>query len=353
MVQEAPWGGGIGGHLIDRKRSNDGSWFDRNKGAIIGSIGGGLAGAGLGYHVGNIKINNRIRDEEKVREHMRKYDKNSEDVLDIASPLLPDKNLARESLSTLREKALEDAKKTYMSDTRYKMNPLDMQGAGVLTSGLASAGYIASNYMKDRSQKTRKQSLTYTDRGTLAGAGMGLVGGFIAGSHYDSRLDDTPEYEKASWFERNKGKLIGSAVGAAGGALMGRHYGSKVDKKYNKDISLNKEWNDYQRKSPEWKKEYETSQAAYFRNTLSNMNPSKAEEFYNGQLDRINSDFLDRNKKLDDSLRLRNGVSKDLADKEYFSNLKHMGNISLLSTAGGSIAMSALASKSKKKKKRK
>lgn len=41
--------GGVGGHLVDRKAKRDGSWLNRNKGAIIGGLGGGALGAGAGY----------------------------------------------------------------------------------------------------------------------------------------------------------------------------------------------------------------------------------------------------------------------------------------------------------------
>ena len=45
-------GGGIGGHLVDRKAKRDGNWFKRNKSAIIGSLGGAAVGGGIGALVG-------------------------------------------------------------------------------------------------------------------------------------------------------------------------------------------------------------------------------------------------------------------------------------------------------------
>lgn len=41
--------GGIGGHFIDRGAKREGNWWKRNKGAVIGALGGGAIGGAGGY----------------------------------------------------------------------------------------------------------------------------------------------------------------------------------------------------------------------------------------------------------------------------------------------------------------
>lgn len=47
-------GGGIGGRLIDKGAKREGSWIQRNKGLVIGSVGGAGLGAGIGYGLGKM-----------------------------------------------------------------------------------------------------------------------------------------------------------------------------------------------------------------------------------------------------------------------------------------------------------
>ena len=56
--------GGVGGHLYDRSQKKEGSWIDRNKGAIGGALAGGLAGSTLGYFNG-VKKKKELEDQLK------------------------------------------------------------------------------------------------------------------------------------------------------------------------------------------------------------------------------------------------------------------------------------------------
>lgn len=150
-------GGALGGHLVDRERSSNGSWFDRNKGAVIGSIGGGLIGSGLGYYAGNLKIARKLEDEERLKRHMTQYDKNTDDIVKMASPII-NSNKAKESLAPLREKAYEDAKNVYMNKDKYSFTKKDINNLGLLSAGLGagfavSGGVMANNLREDKNKR--------------------------------------------------------------------------------------------------------------------------------------------------------------------------------------------------------
>lgn len=56
--------GGVGGHLYDRSQKKEGSWIDRNKGAISGALAGGMVGSTLGYFNG-VKKKKELEDQLK------------------------------------------------------------------------------------------------------------------------------------------------------------------------------------------------------------------------------------------------------------------------------------------------
>lgn len=43
--------GGLGGHIVDRKANRDGNWLNRNRGAVIGAIGGSALGGIVGNRI--------------------------------------------------------------------------------------------------------------------------------------------------------------------------------------------------------------------------------------------------------------------------------------------------------------
>ena len=50
--------GGIGGHLVDRGAKREGNWWKRNKGAVIGALGGGAIGSAIGHSLGRTSPKN-------------------------------------------------------------------------------------------------------------------------------------------------------------------------------------------------------------------------------------------------------------------------------------------------------
>ena len=63
-----------GGHLYDRSQKKEGSWIDRNKGAIGGALAGGLAGSTLGYF-------NGVKKKKELEDQLKQVDNQVDDHL--------------------------------------------------------------------------------------------------------------------------------------------------------------------------------------------------------------------------------------------------------------------------------
>jgi hypothetical protein len=142
-------GGGIGGHLVDRKAKRDGNWFNRNKSAIIGSLGGAAVGGGIGAYAGHLKKTRPDFDQETLDRYTNELKSKRSDILNSgAGAVVREENLNKleeaygKNIEKLKEKV---ANNKNLTPKEYKTLGLLSGGLGV---GLAGAGAFAAHQRK-------------------------------------------------------------------------------------------------------------------------------------------------------------------------------------------------------------
>lgn len=147
-------GGGIGGHLVDKKAKREGNWFKRNKSAIIGSLGGAAIGGGIGAYAGKLKKTAPNLDQENLDKYTQEYDYLKSDILNSdADAVVKERSLEglkgyEKHIAKLKDKIANSKK---LTPKEYKTLGLLSGGLGV---GLAGAGAVAAH--KRKKNKERK-----------------------------------------------------------------------------------------------------------------------------------------------------------------------------------------------------
>lgn len=145
-------GGGIGGHLVDRKAKREGNWFKRNKSAIIGSLGGAAIGGGIGAYAGHLKKTRPNFDQETLDRYTDELKSKRSTILDSGA----DAVVREEALNKLEEtygKSIEKLKdKIANSKDSKNLTPKEYKTLGLLSGGLgvglAGAGAVAAHQHK-------------------------------------------------------------------------------------------------------------------------------------------------------------------------------------------------------------
>lgn len=145
-------GGGIGGHLVDRKAKREGNWFKRNKSAIIGSLGGAAIGGGIGAYAGHLKKTRPNFDQETLDRYTDELKSKRSDILNSGA----DAVVREEALNKLEEtygKSIDKLKdKIANSKDSKNLTPKEYKALGLLSGGLgvglAGAGAVAAHQRK-------------------------------------------------------------------------------------------------------------------------------------------------------------------------------------------------------------
>lgn len=144
-------GGGIGGHLVDRKAKREGNWFKRNKSAIIGSLGGAAIGGGIGVYAGHLKKNRPNFDQETLDRYTNELKSKRSDILNSGA----DAVVREEALNKIEEsygKNIDKLKEKVAKNNNLTLTPKEYKTLGLLSGGLgvgfAGAGEVAANQRK-------------------------------------------------------------------------------------------------------------------------------------------------------------------------------------------------------------
>ena len=145
-------GGGIGGHLVDRKAKREGNWFNRNKSAIIGSLGGAAVGGGIGAYASHLKKNRPNFDQETLDRYTNELKSKRSDILNSGA----DAVVREEALNKIEEsygKSIEKLKDKIANRKDSKnLTPKELKRLGLLSGGLgvglAGAGAVATHQRK-------------------------------------------------------------------------------------------------------------------------------------------------------------------------------------------------------------
>ena len=141
-------GGGIGGHLVDRKAKRDGNWFQRNKSAIIGSLGGAVVGGGIGAYAGHLKKNRSDFNQETLDRYTNEIESSKSKILNSGANAV----VKEEYLNKLKdsEKNIEKLKEEVAKNKN--LTPKELKRLGLLSGGLgvglAGAGAVAAHQRK-------------------------------------------------------------------------------------------------------------------------------------------------------------------------------------------------------------
>lgn len=149
-------GGGIGGHLVDRKAKRDGNWFKRNKSAIIGSLGGATIGGGIGAYAGHLKKNRPNFDQETLDRYTNELKSKRSDILNSGA----DAVVREEALNKIEEsygKNIEKLKEKVANSKNITLTPKEYKTLGLLSGGLgvglAGAGAVAAHQRKKNKER--------------------------------------------------------------------------------------------------------------------------------------------------------------------------------------------------------
>lgn len=146
-------GGGIGGHLVDRKSKRDGDWFKRNKSAIIGSLGGAAIGGGIGAYAGHLKKNRSDFNQETLDRYTNEIESSKSKILNSGANAV----VKEEYLNKLKdsEKNIEKLKEEVAKNKNLTQKELKRLGllSGGLGVGLAGAGAVAAHQRKKNKER--------------------------------------------------------------------------------------------------------------------------------------------------------------------------------------------------------
>ena len=141
--------GGLGGHIVDRKANRDGNWLNRNRGAVIGAIGG----SALGGIVGN-RIDKQFRN--SVNHTKTSFKGKAEDIKEKFDAATMNPKMKKEEYVGLLNQYLKGNKNTYSKELQnlgsdYSRNVRNLAlgaAAGGIGAGVTTAALLTKDKMK-------------------------------------------------------------------------------------------------------------------------------------------------------------------------------------------------------------